>query len=61
MSEDYRPREHDHLVEPMYEALRGEPGGDGRKSSRRGRWLGVVVALLALGAVGWLVSVVLGG
>ena len=61
MSDDFRPREHDHLVEPMYEALREETQGNGGGASRGGRWLRVVVALLVVGAAGWAISMVLRG
>jgi len=37
MSDDYRPREHDHLVEPMFGGLRGA-GERGQGEPRRG-WL----------------------
>ncbi len=44
MSAPYEPREHDHLVEPMFDALRGEPA-----AARRGGVLPWVIPLL-LGA-----------
>jgi len=49
MSAPYEPRENDHLVEPMFEALRGEPS-----APRRGGVLPWVIPLL-LGAalLGW--------
>ena len=56
MSEGYKPREHDHLVEPMYKALhnRGpsDPGDVPAARSRRDRaalWILPVLALLAWG------------
>lgn len=47
MSDDYRPREHDHLVEPVFGGL-----GVNERPPRRGllaalcRWLGALLARL---------------
>lgn len=55
---EHRPREHDHLVEPMYEALgkdreKGRAPADG--SGRRGcaGQLGLLLALAVSAGVGW--------
>lgn len=53
MTEPYRPREHDHLVEPMYHALDDREGQSPRAAQhaeprRRDRvrvWLPLVLAL----------------
>ena len=67
MSREHEPRADDHLVEPMYSALRERDGADPssraseseasspRASSGDWRWkiLWVIVAALAIGYVVW--------
>ncbi len=45
MTSDYQPREHDHLVEPMIEAVRGEPTPEAAPVSRIGAWASLIVPL----------------
>lgn len=59
MSKEFRPRENDHLVEPMFEALREQPANaaDGGRSAHPWRW----VALLLVCAIALVVIVALRG
>lgn len=62
MAMTYRPRPHDHLVEPIVSALTSESGAPPARgrSARGGRWLlGAIVALAGLG--GLLVTVLVAG
>jgi len=55
MAESFRPRENDHIVEPMYEALR--PGTEGEAepppepSPRTAGWRSTVLVLIVVGAL----------
>ncbi len=58
MEDDHQPREHDHLVEPMYKALhdrgQGDPGDVPAADSRRDRVALWLLPLLGLAAWGML-------
>ena len=53
--EAYGQREHDHLVEPMFEALRpgGAPQGSGRPRRARSRRWTTILTVVALAAAVW--------
>ncbi len=55
MGEPYEPREHDHLVEPMFHALREEvPRAEEPRPARRGRFLLLGLPIVALAIWGLL-------
>ncbi len=61
MTDEHRPRPDDHLVEPMYEALRTEPepAGDA-PARRRGGCLSALLPLV-LGASAFVLETLAGG
>jgi hypothetical protein len=53
VSEPYRSREHDHLVEPMFAGLGVQEPKDGARG-RRCLWLGVAAAFVAVAVRLWM-------
>ena len=51
MKNQHKPRADDHLVEPMYQALRAD--GEPRVSDWRWKILWVIVAILSIGYIVW--------
>ncbi|MFT7667567.1 MAG: hypothetical protein ACI8X5_000246 [Planctomycetota bacterium] len=59
MSESHKPRENDHLVEPLYDSLRELEGEEGLEPSQSKKGALIRMAVLVL-VVGWVSAKLLG-